>query len=237
VTRRFDPASYPGWRPDEPVLVHAGQVEPVQVHAGRVEPTLRAEDRRWVVAYGANACPDRLVDKGLDRRGALLLPARVRGWAAAFEARITSYGAVPLTLVPTGDDRPHDTWVLGLHPDDLPTLDRTEGRVEVAAGVTPVPVHRGGDAVDGPPPGTYRLGRIGEVEVAGGLRLPVGLAYLPGPATSVQVVDGGWRTWPASDQAEARAHVRSGGEHAPAPQPADGDVVTGPWPPTPLRPT
>src|SRR5690606_38322861 len=138
----------------------------------------------WVVAYGSNASPGRLVDKRLDRRGAWLLPAEVRGWVAAFEHRHTGYGSVPLTLVPEAGAR-LDTWVLGVHVDDLPTLDRSEGRLAGdASGAAGGPAR---DDARQAPPGAYRLGSVGEVVVAGRWRLPDGLAYLPGPRTRVQV--------------------------------------------------
>ncbi len=238
MTLRFDPASYPGARPGGPVLVHAGEVQPVRID-GTADAPVRAEadapvlgrDRvRFTVAYGANASPDRLIDKGLDRRGALLLPARLAGWVPAFELRRTGYGAVPLTLVPD-PARVTDTWLLGVHVDDLEVLDRSEGRVATGA-----PDQRPGEEADDPvaaPPGTYVLGRVGEVAVAGRFRLADALAYLPGPWAAVQrLPDGDWRTWPDHDQASASAHVEAGGPSAPAPQPAE--PVLGPWPPTPF---
>jgi hypothetical protein len=234
----FDPATYPGPRPPGPCLVHDGRVhvvplpEEVVGHPGaalRTEVDAEVADLeavRWVVAYGSNASPGRLVDKGLDRRGAWLLPAEVEGWVAAFEHRRTGYGSVPLTLVPDAGAR-LETWVLGVHVDDLPALDRSEGRLP-------------GDAVGGPirddarqaPPGAYRLGPVGEVVVADRWRLPDALAYLPGPRTRVQVPAGEWRTWPRWEQTDAAVHAAAGGPSAlPPPVPA---AITGPWPETPL---
>lgn len=249
---RFDPAGYPGRRPAGPVLVTADAEQPLELTddpdrpvrlpgspastgvAGLavprpVPPVLAAPGaRRWIVAYGANADPDRLRDKGLVGPGAVLLPAVVEGWTAAFEARCTGYGAVPLTFVPAPGVRTR-TWVLGVHLDVVDELDRTEGRSPGPAAATADPP----DGAHHAPVGTYRLGRVGEVEVAGRFLLEGALAYLPGPATRVQRHAGGWRSWPGSDQAAARAHLAARGPWAPAPEPAV--TVVGPWPATPLR--
>jgi hypothetical protein len=230
----FDPATYPGPRPDGPCVVHDGRVHPAALPDDPADLPRADVDAevaelaavRWVVAYGSNASPGRLVDKGLDGRGAWLLPAVLDGWLTAFEDRATRYGSIPLTLVPHTGAR-IDTWVLGVHVDDLPALDRTEGRYPADV----VAVDDGTSA----PPGAYRLGHVGEVVVADRWRLPDALAYLPGPRTRVQVTgEGAWRTWPRSDQATAAAHAASGGPAAdPPPVPAP---VTGPWPETPLLP-
>lgn len=235
---RFDPAAYPGPRPAGPVLVHAGAVHDVvadgtadtPVRAAVDAPVLAPGSVAFSVAYGANASPERLIDKGLDRHGALLLPARLAGWVPVFEARRTGYGAVPLTLVP---DRGSvlDTWVLGVHLDDVAVLDRSEGRMPSDAPTQP-PTNHTDDPVRAPP-GTYVLGRIGEVAVADRFRLPDALAFLPGPRAMLQQLPGGgWRTWPEHDQAAAGAHVDDEGLAVPAL--AADDPVLGPWPSTPL---
>jgi hypothetical protein len=247
---RFDPATYPGPRPDGPVLVADGHSTPVEdlhdlVGLGAVAPrraapgsgTEAADAWRWIVAYGANASPPRLVDKRLDRDGAVLLPAELRDHVPAFEARRTGYGAVPLTLVPS-PGAVTATWVLGLRAASTALLDRTEGRLR---GDLEVPADQprhdhepaADDGVHVAPPGTYRLARIGTVRVAGALVLEGALAYVPGPATRVQVVGDGWRTWPTWGQADAAAHVDRRGPALPAPAPAE--VLVGPWPSTPLR--
>lgn len=240
---RFDPATYPGRRPDGPVLVIGGEVVALRLdgppHAPlRVDPTtapgpvpvLDPGVARFSVAYGSNASPSRLMDKQLTDQGAILLPAVVRDWVAAFEGRRTGYGAVPLTFVPSSGAVTR-TWVLGLVPQALPHLDRTEGRVpeHTPARVAP----EAGDARFAAP-GTYQLGRVGDVEVAGRFVVRGAVAYLPGPAARVQVVDGAWRTYPASDQAAAAHHLDDDGPTAPPP--SIGEVVLGPWPETPLEP-
>lgn len=194
-------------------------------------PVLEPEGAVFGVAYGSNASPARLMDKELTGRGAVLLPARVRGFVAAFEARRTGYGAVPLTLVPA-PGAVTDTWVLGLPRELLPGLDRTEGRVPDG-----MPAEREPDDADPrrAPPGTYQLGRVGDVEVAGRWLLPQVPAYLPGPWTRIQITAcGTWRTWPEHGQDAAAAHVDRGGPSCPAPPVTD--PILGDWPPTPLQP-
>lgn len=236
----FEPASYPGPRPAGPTLVHRGRAHPLDLASdgGGVPRPDAAVDAdvldpdavRWVVAYGSNASPGRLLDKRLDERGALLLPAELHGWVAAYEARRTGYGSVPLTLVPQAGAR-LSTWLLGVHEDDVPALDRSEGRLTSDAVDA-----SWGDDLRQAPPGAYRLGHVGEVVVEDGWRLPDALAYLPGPRTRVQVApDGGWRTWPRWDQADAATHVASGGPSR-LPPPVERPV-TGPWPETDLLAT
>lgn len=218
---RFDPSTYPGRRPDGPTLVYQGREWPVRVDGPTVAPVtapdaaqgadvLATDAVRWSVAYGANACPDRLMDKLLDLKGALLLPARLHGWALAWEARrTTSTGAVPLTVVPA-PRAVLDAWVLGVHLDDLEELDRTEGRGR-----------------------NYALGRVGHVAVAGRFLLPEALAYGPAERTRVLVdVHGAEWTWPPRAQADAAAEFDAGGSTRTAP-PLPG-AVRAAWPPTPL---
>lgn len=222
-TPRFDPASYPGRRPAGPVVVTRTRERAL---APAALPELLAErpQLRWVVAYGANADPDRLRDKGLTGTGAVLLPAELEGWVAAFEARRTGYGAVPLTLVPR-QGAVMATWVLGIPDHCTPQLDRTEGR---APGGAPARRDPGAGSARHAPPGTYQLARVGPVTVAGAYRLEDALAYVPGPGTRVQIEDGRWRTWPEHDQRSARRHLEVGGPSAPAP-PVVAPVL-GDWP-------
>lgn len=206
--------------------MHAGVAIPL---APAAVLAVVAEPRwRWVVAYGSNASPARLIDKHLDRRGAVLLPAVCSGWVPAFEQRRTGYGSVPLTLVPQpGVTTP--TWLLGVDVADTGRVDRSEGRVP-----------DGGTAIERDdrhhaPPHAYVLAHAGPVHVpaasTGGveLRLDDAVAYLPGPATRVQVdAAGRWRTWPQVDQLGAVAHLDADGpwRHPPAAR----RIVGGPWP-------
>jgi gamma-glutamylcyclotransferase (GGCT)/AIG2-like uncharacterized protein YtfP len=213
---RFDPATYPGRCADGPVLVWKGAERSLDVRGaeprlpGCEAPVLHAPDRRWVLAYGANACPARLIDKGLDRRGALLLPAAASGWVTAWEARRSATGAVPLTLV-RAPGRRLQTWVLGLHPDDLDRLDSSEGRGS-----------------------RYVLGEVGDIAVAARWHLRRALAYGPARETLVLADGDAILTHPEHAQAEAAATLESGGETATA-QGLPASVEVG-WPPTRLEP-
>ncbi len=233
---RFDPATYPGPRPPGPALLQDGRVHRLVVEGKAAAPWRRRDggpvppvDRvRFSVAYGANASPPRLIDKGLDRRGAVLLPARMVGWAPVFEARRTGYGAVPLTLLPAAD--PHevrDTWVLGIHVEDLPALDRSEGR-DPGTGGGPE-----SDDVRTAPTGSYVLAPIGPVVVAERFRLADALAYRPGPGTRVLHGPQGPMTWPEAGQAHARMALAAGAGRRAAGAVVDR-VVRGPWPATVL---
>jgi hypothetical protein len=212
----FDPTSYPGQRPGGPALVVDGRVVPVALDGPARAPLRTPVDAavladgavRWVVAYGSNAAPSRLVDKGLDRRGAVVLPAELIGWVPAYEARRTGYGAVPLTLVPEEGARTA-TWVLGIHRDDTHLLDASEGS-------------------------NYELGRVGDVTVAGRFVVRDALAYLPAVDVEVQLLDEGWRTWPEHDQAAAARHLAADGPCAPAPR--IHRRLEPPWPVTRLEP-
>ena len=243
----FDPDCYPGPRPYGPVLVHRGRVWPLVVD-GTCDTPVRLADRaiadgapdptrltvlavphrvRYSVAYGSNASPQRLVDKGLDRDGALLLPARWADVVPAYELRRTGYGAVPVTLTPaTG--RVADTWVLGIPAEHTGRLDASEGRRPVGSTGTAARDDR-----RHAPDGSYRLALVGEVAVADRFRLPAAPAYCPGPATRIQLQpDGRPRTLPEHGQADARAHLAAAGAWSPAPP--VGTEVTGAWPTTPL---
>lgn len=220
---RFDPAGYPGERPAHPALVWRGRtwqleldpapgttVRPVAPE-GRAAPVLAAvKHLRWSVAYGANADPGRLVDKGLDRAGALLLPAVLYGYQEVWEARRSrSTGAVPATLAPAPGRR-FETWVLGVRPDDADRLDASE--------------YRGSN---------YVLGRVGEVAVAVRWRISDALAYGPGPGTRVLTTVGEAASLATVDQAEARALLRAG-PATNAADPLPGAVDEG-WPATPME--
>lgn len=232
---RFDPDGYPGPRPRGPVLVRGGRTHPLVLDGEAARPWRRPAggpvpdpaELRLCVAYGANASPPRLMDKGLDRRGAVLLPARMTGWVPVFEARRTGYGAVPLTLVPAGSPAfAAPSWVLGVHVGDLDVLDRSEGRF-------PDGGRAGGDDERTAPAGSYVLAPIGPVAVGERFLLPRALAYQPGPGTRLLPGPGGWLTWPEHDQAEARARLDTGPSGRPAP--VTEAVEVGTWPPTPLE--
>jgi gamma-glutamylcyclotransferase (GGCT)/AIG2-like uncharacterized protein YtfP len=207
-------SEYPGPRPHAPTLVWHGaewDLDPLtfEVPVSAEDAAVLAEpsQRRWVLAYGANASPERVIDKDLDERGAILLPAVLDGWRAVWEARALRRS--PLTLVPAAGERLH-TWVLGFHHDDRGTLDDSEGRRK----------------------GVYRLGEVGEVAVAARWRLPAGLAYGPGDDTHVIVSGGEQLTSPRHTQTQADGILEQRGETTGVPPlawPVEG------WPPTPLE--
>lgn len=218
---RFDPASYPGRPPETPTLVFAGRSWPLVVDGTTDAPFDRPAGAeaadvltpgavRWSLAYGSNADPDRLVDKGLDGRGAIVLPASVLGRRRAWEARRATTGAVPLTLVSAPGVR-LDVWLLGIHVDDTATLDSSEGRG-----------------------GNYLLGRVGPAAVADRFLVPDALAYGPTTGTSVVSVEARPATYPELDQRAAgvladdatTARLRIEPLHPPH---------RGPWPSTPLE--
>jgi gamma-glutamylcyclotransferase (GGCT)/AIG2-like uncharacterized protein YtfP len=218
---RFDGSTYPGRPPGGPTLVLRGRSWPLRVTGDAAHPVAADVDAlaapvlapgevRWSLAYGANADADRLMDKGLDERGAVVLPASVVGWDRAWEARRTySTGAVPLTLV-RAPGRRLDVHAVGIHVDDTHALDRTEGRGE-----------------------RYRLARVGPVVVADRFLLDDGLAYGPGPSTRVLAVDDGPARFPAVSQSAAAALLDDGAPTVGA-DPLPRAVGAG-WPGTPLR--
>lgn len=219
---RFDPASYPGRPPAEPTLVYRDRVWPLVVdgttdapvtaprEAARA-PVLSSPARRWSLAYGSNADPDRLLDKGLGDRGAIVLPASVMGHRRAWEARRSvPTGAVPLTLVSEPGVR-LDCWLLGIHADDTTVLDDSEGRGR-----------------------NYLLGRVGPVAVAARFLLPDALAYGPTARTELVSVEARPATYPEHDQRAARL-LADDGTTARVRAAALRDPHHGPWPPTPLE--
>jgi gamma-glutamylcyclotransferase (GGCT)/AIG2-like uncharacterized protein YtfP len=230
---RFDPASYPGPRPAGPVLVRHGEVDALELGGPSPWPYLGSAASAvpaplsYSVAYGSNACPQRLVDKALDDPGAVLLPARMRGWVPAFQARVTHYGSVPLTLIPDDDGRVRDTWVLGVGETSLETLDRTEGRLRRPDPLDPQ--RTVATAVSG----GYVLGRIGPVAVAERYLLTDALAYLPTTGNRLLCGDDGPLTWPVHDQASARGALDGGAPTAAAPRAER--VEQGDWPHTELE--
>ncbi|HEX9888711.1 MAG TPA: gamma-glutamylcyclotransferase family protein [Nitriliruptorales bacterium] len=218
---RFDPTTYPGPRPSGATLLYAGREWPVRLGGTRkaplnVEPAASGaavlEDRavRWSVAYGSTASPGRLFDKGLDVRGAVLLPGLVEGWAPVWEARRTaSTGAVPLTLIRSPGTL-LELWVLGVVEDDTDLLDASEGR-----GVN------------------YALGRTSEVAVGSRFVLPAALAYGPTLGTRLLADAGDVCIQPAYDQARVGAMVDAGDPVTVGADPLPACIDEG-WPPTPL---
>ncbi len=216
----FRAQDYPGRRPSGPTLVYSGERFPVRVDGDGARPcsldgpasgapVLTTSLRRWTVAYGANASPERLVAKGLDLDGALILPAFVFGWVRAWESRRTvSTGAIPLTLV-RRPGNPLDVHVVGVTLEAAARLDASEVR---------------GD--------DYVLGRVGPVPVADRFVLSDAVAYGPGPDTRVLAPDAEVLTWPSTDHATASASFDSeamsfGADPLPRP-------ITDGWPDTPL---
>ncbi|MDX1621789.1 MAG: gamma-glutamylcyclotransferase family protein [Nitriliruptorales bacterium] len=187
---RFDPTTYPGSPVGAPTLVFRGRSWPLAVGEHRAAPVAAPNEAagaqvlsgpwRWSLAYGSNASVDRLIDKGLDTAGAILIPAAVLGWQRAWEARrTTSTGAVPLTLQRSPGAR-LDVPVLGLLPDDAELLDASEGR--------------------GP---NYTLGHVGPVAVGARFHLEDALAYGPTGDTRVLLEHGRIATYPALSQSRA----------------------------------
>lgn len=166
-------------------------------------------ERRWSLAYGANASPDRLIDKGLDLAGAVLLPASVLGWQRAWEARrTTSTSAIPLTLHRSASAR-LDVMVLGIVPEHAELLDLSEGRGS-----------------------NYVLARVGPVAVASRFLLEDALAYGPTSGTRLLLHEGRVVVYPDADQVAAAALFDV--EHPVSlPTAAVADVGQG-WPDTPL---
>jgi hypothetical protein len=108
--RALRAAEYPFGRADGSFFLGGGDTEPLP--AG---PPL--------LAYGANASPERLASKLGPSARVAALAGVLRGWAVVHSAHVSPYGAVPATLVPAegAEARVH---VLLL--DDPAPLDVTE---------------------------------------------------------------------------------------------------------------
>jgi hypothetical protein len=111
--RALRAADYPFGRADGSFFLNGGDAEPLELDPAR--PPL--------LAYGANASPERLASKlGPDARVAALAGV-LRGWAIVHSNHISPYGAVPATLVPAeGATAPVHVLLL----DDPAPLDVTE---------------------------------------------------------------------------------------------------------------
>ncbi len=214
---RFDPSTYPGRRPVGPMLVYGGREWRLEL-TGDADDPFTADDVaagapvltdgpiHWSVAYGANASPDRLVDKVLDTRGAILLPAKMVDHELVWEARRSiSTGAVPLTLG-RNPNRVERVWLLGLHVEDTPILDASEGRGS-----------------------RYVLGHVGPVAVSDRWLVADALAYGPGPETRVLGVGGRPLVRHEADQQAAQLALD---DHLTVPLGADQlrEPVEGAWP-------
>jgi len=100
-----------------------------------------------LVAYGANASPERLTSK-LPGVPVAALAGRLRGWTVVHSAHVSPYGAVPATLVPArGATADVHVLLLG----DRAALDATEPNY-TRERLTGVDLH------------ADRLGRLTEVE-------------------------------------------------------------------------
>jgi hypothetical protein len=84
-----------------------------------------ASERYAVLAYGSNACPEQLVDKGLSDVPVIF--GRMVGAEAVYAKRIAGKGYVPATLARKPGSRP--SWVTLLTNEQLRTMDETEGRL------------------------------------------------------------------------------------------------------------
>ncbi|HWT93589.1 MAG TPA: hypothetical protein VN238_11365 [Solirubrobacteraceae bacterium] len=135
-----------------------------------------------LLAYGANASPERLAAK-LPGVPVAALAAQLRGWSVVHSAHVSPYGAVPATLLEAPGERAA-VHVLVVDPVGFEPLDATE----------PNYVRRRLEGVD---LDADRLGRI-----------PVAEAYISrwGPL----IVNGGPVPLGALSQAALVAHVRDG---------------------------
>ena len=80
---------YPFGKADGSFFLNGGDAEPLPWHPGR--PPL--------LAYGANASPERLTAKLGPSARVAALAGVLRGWAVVHSNHVSPYGAVPATLV------------------------------------------------------------------------------------------------------------------------------------------
>ncbi len=79
---------------------------------------------RWSIGFGLTGCPENLLGEEPLDHGVLLLPARVQGWRAAYEARRDpATGCIPVVLLSQPGAMLH-AWAVGVHVDDAPDRDR-----------------------------------------------------------------------------------------------------------------
>lgn len=129
----FASSAYPGHRPKFSFLFTSGGIYRLNVRIlDRLLATrnLPALNRRYaVLAYGSNACPGQLLDKGLT--DVPVLYGRLTGAQAVYAKRITTRGYVPATLVRKRGSRM--SWVTLLTAEQLARMDGSEGRPAVNA--------------------------------------------------------------------------------------------------------
>lgn len=168
---------------------------------------------RWSVGYGWHGCPDELVGQDFADRGVLLLPARVRGFRAAWEARRSPVtGRLPVVLVPHPGFA-LDAWAMGVHAHDAPAFDGSDGRGA-----------------------SHNLARVGTVVVADRWLINPGLARCAAPGT-VLLTDPANESSPLwldlADHVVAAARLDADAPTVAAPRASDV-VPLAQWPITPL---
>lgn len=113
-----DPSTYPGRWPAQAVMLVGARVVPVP-------PTASVKGRRPLLATGSNACPAQLRAKGLEGQ-VLLTPTVLRNHLIVYAGHITTYGALPATIVRWPGAR---SWVFTawLTPRQEHVVHRSEG--------------------------------------------------------------------------------------------------------------
>jgi len=124
----FTPSTYPGRRPPFSFLLTGNGILRLKVRT--LDQVLtnrglaRASERYAVLAYGSNACPEQLAEKGLSDVPVIF--GRMVGAEAVYANRVTQKGYVPATLARKNGSRP--SWVTLLTREQLQIMDETEGR-------------------------------------------------------------------------------------------------------------
>lgn len=124
----FSPSTYPGRRPRFSFVFTSKGI--YRVPLGSLGRFLEARglpplaDRYAILAYGSNACPGQLLEKGLSDVPVLF--GRLHGAQAVYAGRTASKGYVPATLARKKGSRP--SWITVLTQEQLETMDKTEGR-------------------------------------------------------------------------------------------------------------
>jgi hypothetical protein len=124
----FTPGTYPGIRPKFSFFLSSEGI--IRLTPSKLDRFLAARNvppsnsRYAILAYGSNACPGQLVAKKL--RDVPVLYGRLVGATAVYTARRAKRGYVPATLARMQGSR--SSWITLLTPDQLRTMDTTEGR-------------------------------------------------------------------------------------------------------------